>query len=102
MIGQLGIGTDGHIAGILPGSAAAHETSALVAAYDAAPFKRLTVTFQVLRQIDAAFVFAFGKPKRKTLEILKAGSMGTIDQPAGILHELQEAYVYNDQVGEDD
>lgn len=99
IIAQLGIGSDCHIAGILPGSAAASETTALVAGYQAPPLSRLTLTFPALRRVTAAYAFAFGKPKRPALESLQAGLSGLIEQPAQILNELPEAYMYNDQVG---
>jgi 6-phosphogluconolactonase/glucosamine-6-phosphate isomerase/deaminase len=101
-IGQLGIGADGHIAGILPGSAAAQESKDLAAGYEAPPLKRLTLTFPALRRLDSAYVFAFGGPKRQTLESLRTRKTGLSEQPAQILKELKEAYVYNDQVGEND
>jgi 6-phosphogluconolactonase/glucosamine-6-phosphate isomerase/deaminase len=100
VIGQLGIGPDGHIAGILPGSPAAAEEKALATGYEAPPLKRLTLTFPAFRRLTAAYAFAFGAPKRQALESLQAGKPGLLEQPALILAELPEAYVYNDQVGE--
>lgn len=99
-VGQLGIGPDGHIAGILPGSKAASEDKAMAVGYDAPPLKRLTMTFPALRRLDAAYAFAFGGPKRQTLESLLSKKLSLDEQPARILDELAEAYVYNDQVGE--
>jgi 6-phosphogluconolactonase/glucosamine-6-phosphate isomerase/deaminase len=99
-IAQLGIGPDGHVAGILPGSPAAEEKTALVAGYDAPPLKRLTLTFVALRHITAAYVFAFGEPKREALAALREGTLPLKRQPAQILNELTEAYMYSDQVGE--
>lgn len=100
-IGQLGIGPDGHIAGILPGSAAARESKSLAAGYEAPPLKRLTLTFPALRRLNAAYVFAFGEPKRQALMSLRSKRSDLTEQPAQILKELDEAYVYNDQAGED-
>lgn len=97
-IAQLGIGPDGHIAGILPGSPAALEETEPVAGYEAPPFKRLTLTFPALREVTAAYAFAFGNPKRRALEGLQANSYGLTEQPARILYEIPEAYVYNDQL----
>jgi 6-phosphogluconolactonase len=100
IIAQLGIGPDGHIAGILPGSEAAQETQALVAGYHDPPLTRLTLTFPGLRRITAAYAFAFGKPKQKALVTLHSASLPLAEQPAQILNELDEAYMYSDQVGE--
>lgn len=100
VIGQIGIGADGHIAGILPDSAAAREESALVCAYESEPYSRITMTFPALRRIDAAYVFAFGETKRKALEQLQDASLPLVQQPAQLLKELPEVYIYNDQIGE--
>lgn len=102
VIAQLGIGPDGHVAGILPGSPAANEQTALVAGYDAPPLKRLTLTFPALKQINAAYVFAFGKPKQQALLSLRNKSEQLAGQPAQILNELGEAYMYSDQAGDHD
>lgn len=99
VIAQLGIGPDGHLAGILPKSPAAMEETALVAGYEAAPLRRLTLTFPALRQVAAAYAFAFGEPKRQALTALQAAA-DPVEQPAQILRDLGEAYIYNDQVGE--
>lgn len=99
VIAQLGIGPDGHVAGILPNSPAAGADT-LVAAYDAPPLKRLTLTFPALRRITAAYIFAFGKPKHGALQALHDKKLPLAEQPAQILNELPEAYVYSDQVGE--
>lgn len=99
-IAQLGIGPDGHLAGILPGSPAAEETEALVSGYEAPPLKRLTLTFPALRRLNAAYAFAFGPPKLATLTKLQAGKADMTDQPAQILKDIPEAYVYSDQVGD--
>jgi len=99
IIAQLGIGSDCHIAGILPGSPAASETTALVTGYQAPPLSRLTLTFPALRGVTAAYAFAFGKPKRAALESLQTGSSGLSEKPARILNELTEAYMYSDQAG---
>ncbi len=61
---------------------------------------RLTLTFSALRQLTAAYVFAFGKPKQKTLMSLQKEALPLEQQPAQILNELPEAYLYSDQVGE--
>lgn len=98
IIAQLGIGEDSHVAGILPGSAAAAEAKALVAGYQSQPFKRLTLTFPALRKASAAYAFAFGNTKHKALADLQAGPAAPGQQPAQVLKQLPEAYVYSDQV----
>lgn len=98
IIAQLGIGADGHIAGILPGSPAAAETKALVAGYRSAPFLRITLTFPALRKITAAYAFAFGNTKRQALSDLRKRTLTPVRQPAQILKRLGEAYLYSDQL----
>jgi 6-phosphogluconolactonase/glucosamine-6-phosphate isomerase/deaminase len=100
IIMQLGIGEDGHIAGILPDSPAAKEPTALAAGYKAPPLSRLTLTFPALSRATAAYAFAFGKPKAKALAALRSESLDPVKQPAQILKKLPEAYLYSDQVGE--
>lgn len=100
VIAQLGIGDDGHIAGILPGSPAAAETSALAVGYQSPPLSRLTLSFAALRRLDAAYTFAFGSTKHQALSTLQSQSLDLSDQPVQILKELGEAYVYSDQVGD--
>jgi 6-phosphogluconolactonase/glucosamine-6-phosphate isomerase/deaminase len=99
IIAQLGIGDDGHIAGILPNSPATTETIHLVTGYDAPPLQRLTMTFPALRELTAAYVFAFGAAKRSALRSLASQDLSPTEQPAQILKELPEAYVYSDQLG---
>lgn len=99
IIGQFGIGTDGHIAGILPDSAAAHSPH-LVAAYPSQPYQRLTLTHHALKRISVAYALAFGADKLPALELLSAKLIPYSEQPAQILKELPEAYVFNDCIGE--
>jgi 6-phosphogluconolactonase/glucosamine-6-phosphate isomerase/deaminase len=99
IIAQLGVGPDGHVTGILPNSPAT-TAKTLVAGYENPPFKRMTLTFPGLRRVTAAYVFAFGKPKQQALVSLRDKALPLKQQPAQILNELPEAYMYSDQVGE--
>ncbi len=101
VVGLLGIGEDGHIAGILPNSAACQADSDLVAGYEALPLKRMTLTFPALKRLTAAYTFVFGANKLPALRQLKSQALPLKVQPAQILKTLPEAYVYNDQLGED-
>lgn len=101
IVAQLGIGADGHLAGILPETVATRQTEALVVGYSSPPLRRLTLTFTALRRIDAAFAFAFGDVKQAALRSLHDLSLAIEVQPAQILKELPEAYIYSDQVDED-
>lgn len=101
VIGQIGIGADGHVAGILPNSPAAHENSALVCAYESDPYSRITMTFPALRRLDAAYVFAFGDSKQQALMQLREQNRPLGEQPAQVLKEIPEVYIYNDQIGDE-
>lgn len=100
IIAQFGIGPDGHIAGILPSSPASTAT-ALAAGYHTDQFDRITLTFPALKRVDEAYAFAFGEAKKSTLVQLKTTTTPLIEQPAQILRQIPEAYVYNDSIAEE-
>lgn len=100
VIGQFGIGADGHIAGILPQSPAS-TSAALAAGYEAPPYQRITLTFEALAQLQAAYAFVFGKDKMAALTRLRNEELALQEQPSQILKHLPEAYIYNDQTGEE-
>jgi 6-phosphogluconolactonase/glucosamine-6-phosphate isomerase/deaminase len=99
IIAQLGIGPDGHISGILPGSPAVTATG-LVAGYRTDQFERVTFTFDALKQATIAYAFAFGDSKLGQLEALRDKDVPLTEQPAQILKQISESYVYNNQIGE--
>jgi 6-phosphogluconolactonase len=98
VVSQLGVGADGHIAGILPGSPAV-EASGLVAGYTSQPYQRLTLTFEALKRVNVAYVLAYGESKKPTLTDLMSGHLSLDIQPAQFLRSLGEVYLYNDQIG---
>lgn len=95
IFGQFGIGADGHIAGVLPGSEAASSRK-LVSGYEAPNFRRITLTFTALKQLSAGYAVVFGAEKQQALENLAHKSLTLREQPAQILKRLPEAAVYND------
>lgn len=98
-IAQLGIGNDGHTAGILPGTEAVNSLDEIVY-YEAAPFKRLSLTLQVLTKLDELFVFAYGASKQSALERLKNSNEPLQTLPSAIFRGLSNVKVYNDQIGD--
>jgi 6-phosphogluconolactonase/glucosamine-6-phosphate isomerase/deaminase len=100
IISQLGIGSDGHIAGVLPESPAASASEVLVVGYQSDPFERITCTFRALQAIDANYSLVYGADKQDALTRLQQTEVALIEQPSQILKQLSEAYVYNDQVGD--
>jgi 6-phosphogluconolactonase len=99
IIAQFGIGPDGHIAGVLPGSPAVN-AEAWAAAYEAPPFTRITLTPPALSRIAVAYALVFGDGKREALTKLRDEDLPLAEEPSQILKRLPEAFVYNDQVAE--
>lgn len=97
VIAQLGMGPDGHVAGILPGSSAVNANT-LVTNYQGPDFMRVTLTFPALRRITSAYLFAYGDNKKQALEDLRDKDLPLSEQPAQILKVISKAYVYNNQV----
>jgi 6-phosphogluconolactonase len=98
VIAQIGMGPDGHICGILPGSPAV-TSDQLAVGYKTETFTRITLTPRALiEHVDAAYVYAFGEAKLPALENLLGKELPLDEQPAQLLKQLPEAYVYNDQL----
>ncbi len=99
-IGQFGMGEDGHIAGILPQSPAARELPEIVTSYASQPYTRITMTFNGIRQLNCGFLIAMGASKLPQLERLISQDLPLSDQPAQIIKQIEESFIYNDQIGE--
>ena len=99
LIAQLGMGVDGHVAGILPHTIAAR-TNQLVVGYEHDGKKKLTLTLASLEMMDSIYVLAYGEHKRDAINRLHDVGLAAEDQPAQFLKQLDEVYFYNDQVGE--
>jgi 6-phosphogluconolactonase/glucosamine-6-phosphate isomerase/deaminase len=98
VIGQFGLGGDGHVAGILPDSPAADADEVTVAGYEWKDYTRMTLTPVALKQVTSAYVLAYGDGKKEALERLRANSETLAALPAKLLYEIPEVYVYNDQL----
>jgi 6-phosphogluconolactonase/glucosamine-6-phosphate isomerase/deaminase len=99
IIAQFGMGPDGHIAGIKPGSPAVSSAD-MACAYEWSDFQRVTLTPKALQLVTVAYLFTFGEGRRTALEQLQSEQVSIDEQPAQLLKQLPEAYVYNDQVGD--
>ena len=93
------MGSDGHIAGLMP-HAPILDSKSVVDTYKAWDFQRMTLTPAGMRNIDQAYLFAYGRAKRAALDRLCDGDIKLADQPAQILRELRDVTVYNDQLEE--
>jgi len=102
VLATLGIGSDGHTAGILPGSVAV-ESPALAVWYVADDFQRITLTAGALRDhCDYAFVSTFGEEKIPAIKSLIAvAPIDTIaTTPALVLHDINHTTLFTDQLEE--
>lgn len=97
IVGQFGIGADGHIAGMKPHSPAV-TIDTLTAGYKWDDFTRITLTPAALARIDEAYAFVYGEEKHAALEVLQTQNLPLDDQPAQILKSIPKAYVYNDAI----
>jgi len=98
VIGQFGIGDDGHIAGILPHSPATVLDEKWAISYDTPPLTRITMTPHAITKVTAAYCFVFGENKRDMLLKLRDQNLPIDEMPSRVLKMVKEAYVYNDQV----
>lgn len=98
IIGQFGMGPDGHVAGIKPDSPATEADESTVAGYDWEDYRRMTLMPAALRQITTGFLAAYGDDKRSPLTHLQKNDESFTTLPAVLLYELPDVYVYNDQI----
>lgn len=96
VVGQFGIGADGHTAGILPHTAGVHEEKELVIGYKGSDFERLTTTPAIFRDLNLAVAVAMGEAKKPILERMPSNTSGE-EQPAQLLLLAKELIVYTDQ-----
>ena len=103
IIGQFGIGTDGHTAGVLPGTIGVtdHGTACfyarrkLLQGREGKNFDRITLTLKTIRNINITYTFAFGDSKKEIVEKLKNENISLAEMPAQILKEIKESYLYS-------
>jgi 6-phosphogluconolactonase/glucosamine-6-phosphate isomerase/deaminase len=93
-IGLFGIGKDGHTAGILPESPAT-ESQDLAFGYDTPAFSRITMTFNAIKKLDVAVVWAQGQDKWPAIEDLQK-DMDIKKQPAQILKKVPVLTIFTD------
>jgi len=98
VVAQFGVGSDGHIAGILPHSPAANKDVAEVVGYKWTDHTRMTLTAPLLTKINSAYVLAYGAGKKEALERLRKNQETFASLPSNLLYQIADAYVYNDQV----
>jgi len=84
----LGLGDDGHIASLFPGSSSLFEESEkfLLTESQNHPFKRATISPKVIRSAKKTFILAFGEKKLKVLKDMKDSNITLRDYPALIVN----------------
>ncbi|HSX43358.1 MAG TPA: 6-phosphogluconolactonase [Candidatus Saccharimonadales bacterium] len=98
VVGQFGLGTDAHVAGILPASPAAEADEATVAGYEWSDYTRMTLTPTALSAVHVGYVLAYGAGKKVALNRLLKNKEDLSELPAKLLYEIPEVYVYNDAI----
>jgi 6-phosphogluconolactonase/glucosamine-6-phosphate isomerase/deaminase len=104
IVATLGMGPDGHTAGILPFPEAHDEFSRLfntaewTAAYDAGEKgkypQRVTATLTFLKLADASFAFVAGPEKQEKFSQLISRNAKTAELPAMVWHEMKNIKVF--------
>jgi 6-phosphogluconolactonase/glucosamine-6-phosphate isomerase/deaminase len=97
IISQFGIGSDLHIAGIIPESPAVLEKK-LVSHYATETFDRITLSLEGIKKINSAYVFIFGEVKKKVIKELQINTESLPLKPANILRFIPEVFIYSDQI----
>jgi 6-phosphogluconolactonase/glucosamine-6-phosphate isomerase/deaminase len=98
IIGQFGLGNDGHVAGVLPGSPATGENANAVIGYEWDDYTRMTLTAAALKRVQVAYVVAYGQSKKAALTRLQKNIEDFAELPAKILYDIPEVSVYNDGI----
>ncbi|MDB5182965.1 MAG: hypothetical protein JWO47_749 [Candidatus Saccharibacteria bacterium] len=100
VIALIGMGPDGHIAGILPHSPAAVSDEVWMIGYDGGEFQRFTLTPFALSHIHKAYLNTFGEERKPQLIRLHDQMLPIAEQPAQILRHIPEVSIFNDQLGD--
>lgn len=95
---SLGIGADGHTAGVLPHSPALNCLD-LVALYQGPDHLRITLSADALAaQCHEAVLTAYGDSKAEALMALKSGNDDRENMPVNILHDITHCIIFNDRL----
>jgi 6-phosphogluconolactonase/glucosamine-6-phosphate isomerase/deaminase len=93
-----GMGSDGHIFGIMPGSPSVSSRKPVVG-YSWNDYVRITPTASTIAKIDKIALFAVGAEKHHQLDRLKQ-DLSISEQPAQLLKRHKSAVIFNDHTGE--
>lgn len=93
IIGQFGIGTDGHTAGVLPDTIGVKDQGT-ACFYDGGKYQRISLTLKTIKNINVAYTLALGESKKEVINKLKNEDIFLEEMPAQILKEIPESYLY--------
>ncbi len=104
IIAVLGMGADGHTAGIFPNPNAEsfkklYESENLVVSHDLGPKnsqERVTITLNFLKKIDFGIAFICGQKKQIAFNSLKSGTSSINHLPVLALKEIKDLKIYTD------
>ncbi|TAL14516.1 hypothetical protein EPN95_02895 [Patescibacteria group bacterium] len=94
-VGLFGMGTDGHTAGIKPGTSAVDATG-WATAFTGNDFERITITFDAIKQLDEVVVQAMGADKTAILDSLLHEDIEIKVQPAQVLKSVAKSTIFTD------
>jgi 6-phosphogluconolactonase/glucosamine-6-phosphate isomerase/deaminase len=94
-IALFGIGSDGHTAGIKPGSPAV-KAEGWTADYTWKDFERITMTFNAIKKLDLAVLQVNGDNKFPALHQLLNETVPLDTQPAQIFKEVKKSILFTD------
>ncbi|CAN5385608.1 hypothetical protein BH10PAT4_BH10PAT4_2700 [soil metagenome] len=94
-IGVFGIGTDGHTAGLKPGTFAV-EAANWTTDFSGEDFERITMTFNAIEKLDEIVVQAMGADKATILNELLTKDIDIKQQPAQVLKSVAKSTIFTD------
>lgn len=94
-IGLFGMGTDGHTAGLKPGTTAVTATG-WATDFSGDDFERITMTFDAIKQLDEVVIQAMGTDKGEALDTLIHQDLSPETQPAQVLKLIAKSTLFTD------
>jgi 6-phosphogluconolactonase/glucosamine-6-phosphate isomerase/deaminase len=94
-IGLFGVGSDGHTAGIKPGSPALVATTTATE-FTGEDFERITMTFPAIERLDEVVLQAFGDEKAAVIWQLLHENLPLDQQPVQVLKRVPRCTLFTD------
>lgn len=98
MIALFGIGTDNHIAGILPDTVAARSKETLTVHYTTPIFERISIAPDVFGKITEGFIYAEGPDKESAIRAIEQ-EFDSISHPAQLIKRCASWHVLYNKEG---